>query len=108
MTTIAGRQIRNSSNAEGDEVMNEHEKLARARQKVEAMTGFYLHFAAFLAVLAILFALNAATDPEWWVHWVFIGWGLGVIAHACVVFGRMPSFITNWQLRKIIAIKDSL
>ncbi len=88
--------------------MNEHEKLDRARRKVEAITGFYIHFAAFVIVLAILFALNVATDPEWWVQWVFIGWGIGVVAHAWVVFGRMPSFITNWQLRKIRAIKDGM
>jgi hypothetical protein len=42
------------------------------------------------------------------VQWPFIGWGIGVIAHALMVFGNMPTAIINWQLRKIKQLKDRM
>ena len=89
--------------------MNEHEKAARAAQKVEAITGFYIHLVVFVLVIALLVVVNWATDPEiWWVQWPFLGWGIGVLAHALAVFGTTPSFIVNWQLRKIKQLKDKM
>ena len=34
--------------------MNEHEKTAKAAQQVEAITGFYIHVAVFVLVMALL------------------------------------------------------
>ncbi len=90
--------------------MNEHEKTAKAARQVEAITGFYIHFAVFVLVIALLFVVNWVATPEvWWVQWPFLGWGIGVAAHAFGVFGTaMPNFITNWQLRKIKQLKDRM
>jgi hypothetical protein len=88
--------------------MEEHEKLAKARQKVEAMTGFYAHLAVFVFVMALLFAINASVGKVWWVQWPLIGWGAGVLAHAAIVFGAGPSFVRDWQLRKIKELKDKM
>jgi len=88
--------------------MDQHQKLRRAQQKVEAMTGFYIHFASFVIVMAMLFGLNAWTDPEWWVQWPFLGWGMGLAAHAWAVFGEPPAFVTNWQLRKIRTLRQRM
>jgi hypothetical protein len=88
--------------------MDEQEKLSRARQKVEAMTGFYIHLAAFAAVNALLFIINVVSGEGWWVQWAFFGWGIGVIAHALAVFGRLPNFVANWQVRKIRELKDHM
>lgn len=47
-------------------------------------------------------SINWIATPEvWWVQWPFLGWGIGVVAHALVVFGTAPTFISNWRLRKI-------
>ncbi len=81
--------------------MDEHEKLERARQRVEDLMGFYIHLAIFVVVMAILLAVNIADSPPWWVQWPFLGWGLGVLGHAFAIFGRLPSFVTRWQLKKI-------
>ncbi|MCL4768266.1 MAG: 2TM domain-containing protein [Hyphomicrobiaceae bacterium] len=78
----------------------EQERAERARKRVAEMKGFFVHLIVFAAVLVLLFAVNATTDGSWWVHWVFIGWGIGVAAHAVALFGRTPKFISRWEERK--------
>lgn len=89
--------------------MNEHEKAAKAARQVEALTGFYIHFAVFVLVMVVLLVANMLATPDvWWVQWPFLGWGIGVLVHALVVFRTMPNFITKWQLRKIKELKDRM
>jgi hypothetical protein len=89
--------------------VDEHEKTMKAAKQVEAITGFYIHLVVFVLVMAILLAGNWLATPDvWWVQWPFLGWGIGVLAHALIVFGSMPSFITRWQLRKIKDLKDRM
>ena len=88
--------------------MDEREKLARATQQVEAITGFYIHFVVFVLVMILLLVINWAVSPFWWVQWPFLGWGIGLLAHAFAVFGGAPHFITKWQLRKIKELKDKM
>lgn len=78
----------------------EQERLARARERVSDIKGFFTHLMIFVGVLLLLFAVNATTGGSWWVQWVFLGWGIGVAAHAFAVFGRTPGFITRWEERK--------
>lgn len=82
--------------------MNDREKTAKALERVQDVNGFYIHGLVFLLVNALLLGLNLAFSPEvLWMPWVFFGWGLGVLLHALLVFGRTPAFITRWQLRRI-------
>lgn len=89
--------------------MNEHEKAAKAAQHVDAIIGFYIHFAVFVLVIIALFVVNWLATPDvWWVQWPFLGWGMGVVGHALVVFGTTPNFIGNWRLHKIKELKDRM
>lgn len=88
--------------------MDQQRKLVLAKQRVEAMTGFYIHAGVYAVVNTLLLLVNAATDPVWWVQWPILGWGIGLAAHGLAVFGRTPQFVTHWQLRKIHEIKDRL
>lgn len=88
--------------------MNEHEKTMRAKERVESMIGFYVHLAVFVAVMTGLFFLNYLSVDAWWVQWPLLGWGLGVLAHALLAFGRTPQFVKTWRLRKIKQVKDTL
>lgn len=88
--------------------MTEYDKLRRAQRRFEAELGFYIHAAIFAVVLAILFAVNYSDDGDWWVQWVALGWGLGLLAHAFAVFGRVPRSIAHWQMRRIRALKEQL
>lgn len=71
-----------------------------ARRRVAAIEGFYVHLAAYLGVMLILTALNASAGDSWWVQWVWLGWGIGVVAHAVGVFASKPQFLVNWERRK--------
>ncbi len=71
-----------------------------ARRRVAEIEGFYMHLAAFLGVTLLLTALNANVGDEWWVQWVWLGWGIGVVAHALAVYASKPQFLVNWERRK--------
>ena len=88
--------------------LTDAQKTEMARQKVQAMTGFYIHAAVFAAVILILFAVDAAVGESWWVQWPFLGWGAGLAAHWALVFGNGLSFLTAWQERKIEELKDKM
>lgn len=89
--------------------MDEHAKAAKAMQQVEAMTGFYIHLVVFVLVMILLLVINLLATPEvWWVQWPLLGWGLGVALHALAVFGQVPRFIADWQLRKVKELKDKM
>jgi fatty acid desaturase len=76
-------------------------RLKQAKRRLGAIKGFYIHLAVFTLVVAGLLAVDLATGGEWWVHWVLLGWGIGVVAHAIAVFGRLPRAVTEWEQRKL-------
>ena len=95
--------------------MNEHEKLVRARQQVNARLGFYIHLVVFVLVMALLLAVNFAVyywaGSVWWVQWPFLVWSIFVLAHALIVFrtrSTKPGVIRTWRLRKIQQLKDRM
>ena len=93
----------------GAMIMDEHEKLALARQQVEGITGFYIHLVVFVLVMAMLFVINLMVLNEvWWVQWALLGWGIGILAHGLIVLGQPPRFITKWQLKKLKEFKDKM
>jgi len=75
--------------------------LAGAKRRVAAIKGFYIHLAVFTAVMLVLLLLDFGTGRGWWVHWVLLGWGIGIIAHALAVYGRTPRFVAEWEQRKL-------
>ncbi|MCC7253793.1 2TM domain-containing protein [Hyphomicrobium sp.] len=40
------------------------------------------HASIFAVVIVALAILDWYTAEPYWVHWVFLGWGAGVLAHA--------------------------
>ena len=79
----------------------EQERLARARRRLAALKGFYVHLLVFVMVLAALTIINIATGGPWWVLWVLLGWGIGVLAHAATVFGGSSRAVASWEERKL-------
>ncbi len=73
----------------------------RIKQKLAAIRGFYVHLAVFGGVIAILAIVDIATGAPYWVHWVFIGWGLGVLLHAGLLNGSVPQTFRRWEARKL-------
>ena len=67
--------------------MNEQQAHHRARRKVEARLGFYVHLTAYVLVNGLLIAINLVTSSETlWFQWPLLGWGIGIAAHALAVF----------------------
>ncbi len=67
--------------------------------QVRAINGFYNHFMVFVAVIGVLVAINLATGDAFWVHWVILGWGIGIGLHAYIVFFVKPARIAEAQAR---------
>jgi peptidoglycan biosynthesis protein MviN/MurJ (putative lipid II flippase) len=81
--------------------MEHDHKLYRARRRVEALTGFYIHAAIYVIVNVGLFLINLFTGPGWWVQWPIAGWGIGLIAHGIVVFGVNHPRVIAWEDEKV-------
>lgn len=86
--------------------LTEPERRERAIRRVAALKGFYIHLALYLAVNAGLLLVDALTGPRWWVQWIFLGWGIGVAAHALAVFGHASKVVADWEDRKIKQLMD--
>ena len=86
--------------AAGDEKYSAEERLAfRHVRKVKA---FYMHLLKYAAINAGLALLNWVISPhEWWVQWVVLGWGIGLLAHAASTFEFLPAFGPNWEKKQV-------
>ena len=82
-------------------VSEQDAKLRRARRRVAAIKGFYLHLLIFVLVMLGLSAINFAVGGPWWVLWVLLGWGVGLLAHAFAVFSHSSKRIADWEQRKL-------
>ncbi len=78
----------------------------RAKERVEALRGFYIHLLVYLTVNLGLFAINMLSSPHsLWFYWPLIGWGIGLAVHGMVVFAGGP-FGPAWEERKIHELMD--
>ncbi len=91
--------------------MNDDEKYERARRRVIAIKGFYIHLFFYIGVNIILFLVNMLLTPKHlWFFWPLIGWGIGVLAHAFSVYGVMGLLGKEWEEKKIkqLMAKDKI
>jgi hypothetical protein len=63
------------------------EAYQKAKKRVEAKIGFYIHLAVYVGVNILLIIINLLTSSQYlWFKWPLIGWGIGVFFHALGVF----------------------
>lgn len=92
------RQLRAYAELESDE----SPKAMAVRWQVRRERGFYIHAAVFVAVMALLFAVDYMTSPDrFWVQWPLLGWGIGLVVHAFSVFGDLSPLGADWERRKV-------
>ena len=85
----------------------------KAKKKVEAIKGFYWHFAVYIFVNFFITAFKIFNNMEngesfsdslfdIGMFFVWVPWGIGLLIHGLVVFEAF-SFIlgNNWEDRKI-------
>ena len=90
--------------------MKNHEAYQRAKKRVEAKMGFYMHLAVYIGVNILLIIINLITSPQHiWFIWPLFGWGIGVFFHGMSIFvfsGRKFKGIIERMIEKEIK-KDS-
>ena len=47
----------------------------------ERRKSFRTHAIVFVAVMALLLIINLWTGGYFWVQWVLLGWGIGLLSH---------------------------
>ena len=57
--------------------------------------GFQIHAFCFAIGTPVLAAIDLWTGPPFWVQWVLIGWGIGLLAHWLFGGGRAPDLVPN-------------
>ncbi len=86
----------------------ERQRYERARARVQALKGFYIHAMAFVLVNVALLGINALADGVWWFYWPLMGWGIGLGVHALAVFGFGGGgpWGRAWEERKTREVMD--
>jgi len=90
----------------------EEQKYVRAKKKVKAIKGFYVHFMVYLMVNGFIILSKALSDGSWEIFWewqsysTMIFWGIGIAFHAFGVFGMDIVLGKSWEDNKIKEIMD--
>ena len=70
--------------------MGYQDELTSANKVARAKIGFYIHLTAYVVVNALLVAINLVTSTGYlWFKWPLLGWGVGILTHAIVVFALL-------------------
>ena len=79
----------------------------RARRRLAAEKGFYVHLVTYVTVITGLFIINALTGAgRWWFVWPAIGWGIGLTVHALSTFGLIGLLGRDWEERRLKELMD--
>jgi hypothetical protein len=72
------------------DVQSERDQYLAAQAHTRSVKGFQIHLIVYLAVNAGLILINALSGGHWWVQWPLIGWGIGILGHAYLVYRSGP------------------
>jgi hypothetical protein len=50
--------------------------------------GLKRHAIAFVLVILMLAGIDWYTAEPYWIHWVVLGWGVGLLGHAMMILSR--------------------
>lgn len=79
----------------------EEKRYLKAKERVEAIKGFYGNLTAYCIVIPFLWWLNFRTTDFLWAVFPTLGWGIGLTIHGMEAFGYNPLFGRNWEEKKI-------
>ncbi len=91
---------------ETQETHIEEKRYLKAKERVDAIKGFYSNLFAYLIVIPFLWWLNLRTTDFLWAIFPTLGWGFGLTAHAMEAFGYNPLWGKRWQDKKIKELMD--
>ncbi|WP_411031903.1 2TM domain-containing protein [Spongiimicrobium sp. 3-5] len=73
----------------------------KAKEKVEAIKGFYGNLTAYCFVIPILIWMNYSNGGFPWAIFPTLGWGFGVFMHGMEAYGYNPFLGKRWEERKM-------
>lgn len=77
-------------------------KYQRAKERVAALRGFYVHLLVYILINLLLFLINIIVTPAtFWFIWPLLGWGIAIALHAFFVFGQRRILGADWEEKKI-------
>jgi hypothetical protein len=79
----------------------EDKRYQKAKERVEAIKGFYGNLGAYCLVIPFLAYLNYRTTSFPWVIFPTLGWGFGLLMHGLEAYGYNPLWGKRWEERKI-------
>ncbi|WP_298481170.1 2TM domain-containing protein [uncultured Maribacter sp.] len=79
----------------------EDKRYQKAKERVEAIKGFYGNLIAYCIIIPMLAILNYNTTSFPWIIFPTLGWGFGVVVHGMEAFGYNPLWGKNWEERKL-------
>ena len=83
-----------------ENVINESQSAEEilAFNQVRKLKGFYIHLAQYVLSISLLSFINLFYGSrQLWVHWVIIGWGVGVFFHWLQISERFSLFGSKWE-----------
>ena len=67
--------------------MENQQAYEKAKKRVEARIGFYIHLAVYVGVNVLLIIINLSASPQQlWFQWPLLGWGIGLFFHGMSIF----------------------
>ncbi|MDT0621969.1 2TM domain-containing protein [Croceitalea vernalis] len=85
----------------------EEKRYLKAKERVEALKGFYGNLIAYLIVIPFLWWLNLRTTDFIWAIFPTLGWGFGLTMHALEAFGYNPIWGKRWEQKKIQELMEN-
>jgi len=79
----------------------EDKRYQKAKERVEAIKGFFGNLTAYCIVIPILIWINYRTTDFHWAIFPALGWGFGLITHGMEAYGYNPLWGKSWEERKI-------
>ncbi len=79
----------------------------KAKERVEAIKGFYGNLTAYCIVIPILAWLNFKTTDFVWVIFPSLGWGFGLLMHGMEAYGYNPLWGKRWEEKKIRELMEN-
>ena len=91
---------------------NNNPKYERAKKRVEQEKGFYGHLTAYIIINVALLIMNLDLEfvfvdqLRWHILATPLLWGIGLLIHGLVVFGKGFTVFKNWEEKKIKELMD--
>ncbi|MBV1924387.1 MAG: 2TM domain-containing protein, partial [Flavobacteriaceae bacterium] len=97
---------KNATRMTTQETYISEKKYERAKERVEKLKGFYIHFSIYIIMVPVFIFLNIKSTGFPWAIFPIAGWGFGVVGHAMEAFDYNPFLGRNWEEKKIKELMD--